>query len=216
MHLRSARAPGTSTGFSLTRVYGRRLARLRTRRCAARACKLRVPRLTDRTNRRTDIVSTVTISYCSIHTPKRSRETLRWSDAHFGYRIGTPRGGSIVRSPRQRFRACPNASSSIRLSHGVTIRPPRTCRGAIPIDVRDARARLHDAVSGRPGSRCAARFSALSSPPALDYMQTLGHYGRSNCYPFTPTSTTARSSRSGCATIGAITRSASSPRIRST
>ena len=48
------------------------------------------------------------------------RARSRWSDAHFGYRIGSQRADLSLRPARQRAAACRSARSSIRRSPGAT------------------------------------------------------------------------------------------------
>ena len=86
------------------------------------------------------------------------RAALRWSDAHFGYRVGSKREDLVVRRARQRVRHAASARSSTRRSPGATIAAARrrgttrsstSCTSrASPRCIRDVPAQLRGTYAG--------------------------------------------------------------------
>ena len=103
---------------------------------------------------------------------RRFAGTLRWSDALFGYRINSPRGGSFIRSPRQRPGHAERRSSARTYSTGATIARP-IFRGRRHVIYE---AHLRGMTMLRQDIRANERgtFAALADPNVIDYLRTLG------------------------------------------
>ncbi len=120
---------------------------------------------------------------------------LRWHDACFGYRVGSPRGDLSLRPPRHAPSSCRNAWWSTRPSPGATTgRPRRRGRETIIYEahVKGMTARHHR----RAGA--AARHLRRASPTrASSTIWSSSASPRSSCCRSRPSSTTATWSRSG-------------------
>ena len=128
---------------------------------------------------------------------------LRWSDAHFGYRVGARRE-DLSFDPATMRPACQNRGGSAspgvmtaaRTSRGRTRSStrctPRVIRSSIPMCRSSCGALIRPRY--RPGDRASPTPWHHRDRPPAD----------------TPSSTTSGSSSSACATTGAITASASS------
>ena len=112
---------------------------------------------------------------------KSIRGELKWSNQHFGYRIGSPRGGSVVRPAQQR-----RADAALRGDRS-RVQLGRRSAAAHAVgrhrDLRAARERVHARAPGRPGAP--ARDLRGSREPARDrpLAPARRHGGRAHADP---------------------------------
>ena len=97
---------------------------------------------------------------------------VRWDDSMFGYTIGDPRGGSVVRHARQRrVRAAGRRHRS-----GVHLGRRPAAAHAVAQDghLRDARQGLHASCIPDVPEALRGTYAALTTEPALEHLQRLG------------------------------------------